>query len=1117
MTHIVHSLQNAGMAKVRLATLALVALLCSQALHAETGGKDATVHGTFEQGGSAPEGWTTEGNVTRDPLDAFEGKASLRLQVDPLKLRPTHAISATFEISGKKLDVSGATRTDLYFQDLSFNGTLVIEFLDKQDKVIGAQPVLSVHGKTPWKAFRKVLEILPGAAKARLRAQIEKTHGDFWLDQLCVKMLAGTDDSACITRFSTSQLGNLFYPEDKVIVNFQVEPAAPLGQNARKVTCTLTDYWGALQSPPFHIQLKEENPSKYTAALDLSTVPLLEGKYYELHTEQDLGGVEPNRAVMSFAILPEAATKNYDVEEIPFGTHTWDARVTEYFYLSGRLGTRRSLVFWNWPDKPPYTPSFDGWEYDVRLGHPKKSGMQPYGIVYPVMEVEHGDRARSEADLRAGIRQSIELFKKDGLWGFQIGNEPPSWDPAMVKRNVDLYRVVYEEAKKTDPDFFIIGSAIGPNEDYFKLGFGKYCDAYNVHSYGSLADLRSSMKHYKELIAKYGNPKPVYSTEIGSKSQGLSRLDIAMDIVRKAVCFLADGGRFFTWFAVTYPDPEGTRRGTYGDSMDLFSGYLEMYNPRIDAVAYYHIINAMADKKFVRELEHADGTSTFLFRNGAGECLQALWNMSSTADHFVPLKGVHSVRLLHIDGSEQKLDAGGNGVTLRVGEEPQLLLYRDLNGELPEALGSPAIRVQDLPASVVQGDKVRIRATIEGGHKGMATLTGPPSWIISPRTEVVGKDGSRQAQWELSVPADTLAREAACSLLLKKEGEKPEAELSFRLPIASSIQASIVPQPANAASGQGRLLLTVCNRGSETQVISWDVEIADEIPMAGGTFAFGAKTEIQAHFSDLTEGEVTLKGGEEKRIPLNLAQVDPLAIYRVRARARDSTGRSVIDQRLIGGFVGVPKAANPPTVDGILREEDWKKAGILEINTPRQFYKAEKEGEWSGAEDLSGKLRFLWDEKYLYVGVEVIDDVFSNPKQDDKLWAQDGLQFLIDPARDQRKKSGRYDFAVGLGKKGEQAWCSLSGDLRSPEGEVKDFKINIKRGDKGNATYEVAIPWERIPPFKPAPGRDLGLSMILNEDDGQSRGGFLGWFGGVHLKEMDHVADLILEETHEDH
>ena len=33
-------------------------------------------------------------------------------------------------------------------------------------------------------------------------------------------------------------------------------------------------------------------------------------------------------------------------------------------------------------------------------------------------------------------------------------------------------------------------------------------------------------------------------------------------------------------------------------------------------------------------------------------------------------------------------------------------------------------------------------------------------------------------------------------------------------------------------------------------------------------------------------------------------------------------------------------------------------------------------------------------------------------------------------------------------------------------------------------SYVVAIPWSRIAPFKPYVGADLGLGIVLNDDDG---------------------------------
>ena len=227
----------------------------------------------------------------------------------------------------------------------------------------------------------------------------------------------------------------------------------------------------------------------------------------------------------------------------------------------------------------------------------------------------------------------------------------------------------------------------------------------------------------------------------------------------------------------------------------------------------------------------------------------------------------------------------------------------------------------------------------------------------------------------------------------------------------------------------------------------------------------------------------------------------------------DSNGNPATRQRLMGGFAKVPRAQGKIAIDGNLDEKDWQSAPRYNINEPRQVYYAEKDAhKWRGPDDLSGTVRYLWDDQYLYVAVEVTDDIFANPKSDNLIWSQDGLQFLINPYRQETQGKGRYDYALGLGQKGHQAWCNLSGDPSAPAGEAPDIKLMTKRLDprNGNMVYEVAFPWSRLAPFKPARGANLGLAMIINEDDGAGRKSFIGWFSGVHLKETDYVGDLVL-------
>ena len=81
-------------------------------------------------------------------------------------------------------------------------------------------------------------------------------------------------------------------------------------------------------------------------------------------------------------------------------------------------------------------------------------------------------------------------------------------------------------------------------------------------------------------------------------------------------------------------------------------------------------------------------------------------------------------------------------------------------------------------------------------------------------------------------------------------------------------------------------------------------------------------------------------------------------------------------------------------------------------------------------------------------------------------------------------------------------------------GAAKGVKIKTiyNAKDPQLVTQVIAIPWAHVAPFSPAVGKNLGISVILNEDDKQGRGAFIGWFSGVHNKQLDLVGDLILTE-----
>jgi hypothetical protein len=388
------------------------------------------------------------------------------------------------------------------------------------------------------------------------------------------------------------------------------------------------------------------------------------------------------------------------------------------------------------------------------------------------------------------------------------------------------------------------------------------------------------------------------------------------------------------------------------------------------------------------------------------------------------------------------------------------------------------------------------------------SLKMPPDW----------HSGLSQLGTELAIrsPQETQAREAEIVVELKDAAGKPCGELYTRPEVRGRIALALVPVPASTTQPAG-VKLVIRNRGADPQAVKWTVEILGAKPVIDGRYP--AKLEpADAHFAGDVEGTLSLAVGEDKEVFVPMAKIDSHTSYFLRAKVKDATGREVVDERPVAGFVGVPKASGQITFDGVLDEPAWQKAPVLKSDQLTQFFafgKVDRSQKWTGPDDLSCTIRYLWDEQYLYVAVDVKDDVFGGPtKADADIWSQDGLQFLVDPMRTSGRKVGKYDYGLGRGKKGDQAWCFMSADTAAaPAGEVKDLKLAIKRTDAktGNTVYELAFPWSRLSPFKPAVGTNLGFTLIVNEDDGEGRDAFMTWFGNAHSKDVDTVGDLILQ------
>jgi hypothetical protein len=1056
----------------------------------------------FESADTLPAGWKAQGHVAIDSQDAFKGKRSLLLTYvlgDPGNT--CAAVGPDFPVQPGRWAVSLAAKSDLKSPDSSFDGIAELEVLDNAGKTLDRITLADLYGQHNWQPVRKEVELAQGAAAARFHVRINKPAGRFWVDELSAAYLGAVpvkDNRIDRIVFSTAQMGNLLFPEDKRTVSVRVEATKPLDDTQKELTYTVRDYWGAECAAPAAVALgtprRDGKRYIYEAAIDLAATPLEIGRYYELHAQVARAGDEPFHNYTSLAILPKAVTKQYKAEEIPFTNRNWDSRIGEFFYLADRLGIR-------------IAPSANV-ELCTKLGMGTMIGVG-------IGAIEHhspGWEKITDNTLRQEVRNSIAKNGKLRPLLLTLGNEPPVIED-YLPANVAAYKAVYEEVKRVDPSITVISTSVGPAEPFFKAGFHKYCDVVDFHGYSDWQEIRAAFQEYDRLFAKYGGRKPIWSTEIGLNSQGLARQTVAASMVKKLTSFFACGGGNVCWFDLGYPDPDVKLAEDSTSAHNVFDCRYCRYCPKLDAIAYYNMINGICVKKPVAEKVYGPDTYAFLFRDRDHHCLQVIWKETGRKDVWLALPGVGTVTAIDIDGRRSELDAGGQGLILTVNNDPLLLLYDSATAPLADTLGDAPVQVPALPEGIVKGGSVNLGVVVHGRSEQDVELVAPPLWTVAraPAAPVAGAGpGDRTFDFAVTAPETSSARAGDLIVKVKNPDGGYGGELRARVAVSGRVALRLLPSPAWGDKPAGvRLILH--NYAAEKQNVAWKLALTGETPMAKGRF--GTAVAPTAYFAEAAEGTQTLEPRGTAEVLVPLAGVDPLNVLQVKASVTDSAGRIISRERPMGGFVAVPRAKSPIARDGTMNEADWKNAPAISLDQARQYYPmSARAAKWKGATGQSGTARFLWDDKYLYLGVQVTDDLFVNNKVDGDIWAGDGLQMMVDPARESVDKPGKYDLAMALTKRGPQAWCFLTADGRSPSGEAKDIVVAVKRAsaERGDMTYVVAIPWTRLAPFQPAVGADLGLCLAINNDDGPGRDSHMNWFGDIESKQVDTVGDLLL-------
>lgn len=190
---------------------------------------------------------------------------------------------------------------------------------------------------------------------------------------------------------------------------------------------------------------------------------------------------------------------------------------------------------------------------------------------------------------------------------------------------------------------------------------------------------------------------------------------------------------------------------------------------------------------------------------------------------------------------------------------------------------------------------------------------------------------------------------------------------------------------------------------------------------------------------------------------------------------------------VIGAEVLCPlKPDPPPSIDGQLNEW-YAHPAPIEVTGAHIVWGKPK---WQNEPDLSGTMWLYWDENYLYVAADVVDDHFIQDKTGSAMYYGDHLELYLDTqyAPGVKGPFGQGQFVLGLSpgnllNSGDPLMdLPPEVDFAVPAGHRNEgCKIAASRTEKGYA-LEAAIPW-KVLGIKASKGLLLGMDFCMSDTD----------------------------------
>ncbi|MFD0714352.1 S-layer homology domain-containing protein [Paenibacillus sp. GCM10027626] len=889
-----------------------------------------------------------------------------------------------------------------------------------------------------------------------------KQRGAILLDQIVAKVQLPP------LVIEQQKLGNVFTDQDEVA--FRLKTSGDL------VRWTVHNMWGE--------QVRHGVQTIASGSGAILTIPQVESGYYRLHLTAELEGSPTASAETVFAVL--APFDLGQVSDSPFGAAThfgqwWEPELIPLIRQAGMKNVRDEM-YWGYVEPQKDVYQFPE-SYDKYMNQLKVHDLDPLIVfsytnnLYDGGSTPYTDEGRQgfanygQAILRQYDDQIkwVEVYNEFNIGPGDLGDGPADSKPEYYYK---LLEKTYNTVKAEDPNIIVVGPTAAQipwewMEELFALGGLRYMDAVSVHPYrypDTPEGLVAELTRLQNLIRKYNNgqPKPIWMTEMGWPTQldhrGVTETRQASYVVRSHVGALANGVEKYFWYDFMN---DGLQTDNSEDNFGLIrhpKDPLGAYTPKPGYVSYSVMARELTGANYVAQDSYGDDIMSYLF-NKNGEALRVMWALE---DYIVAVETDQPLEVTDIMGNRETFIPQQGKVYLTLSGEP---LYVKGNVNKVTADGTIAVSGEE----AFKGEPVELIVALNN------TTSGKP---LAMTMEVEGK------RYELAVSQGQTKNQAITSYGVQGEdsrivfiylldGDSKVGKLRYKVQTGISHQVKVRP-------------LIEMKKDQLEQSLNIQV---DNVSKSRELVVEGAEWRIGDQ-SGVIDWNTLLLPEESRRFTIPLKTLAAESDYPVAVRIKFAGREDYVYEGSFGFNLIIPATEamaelgqSDPASGGQQATIDLSGAAV-------------KMADYAGSDDLSGRIWLHYDKDYFYLTAQIIDDVHSAEAKAADIWTNDSIQFAMSPGVPGESREW-YEYGISDTPAGPQIyrWTAPGG---MATGLVENGKLTVKRDEKRKMTiYGLKLPWTELAPVRPVRNEVMSFSLLVNDNDGKGRKGWLEWGSGI--------------------